>query len=404
MLIRNITPQLAERGKIKIGRKGPVKTSRTGTEFQPPQKLDHFVVTTLDRGQDGNYVPDPEAIRLWGDKPTSLPVRLLFDDIEGNFSSRYVAFVGKKQWCAGDGVQATRQTGAGPAKVECPCPRIAPDYQGEDRCKFNGALSVILDGMPGIGGVWKFRTTSYNSTVNLMSSLALIKRVTGGVLSNIPLNLVLHAKQATDPQGKQQTVYIVSLEYPGSVDELRAVGMQQLRQNLDHHIEVNRLESAVRRLLLPSPGGPLDGDDEDEIAEEFYPEQIDRDTGEVIEGKPATASRLDALEASISDPPPAPPPAGDVPAAGDVPHQPAGARPLASYAKTAAGWASYLNDVGAIVDETATAPDMRRLHQQHAADLGMIAQKSRDGTKSGQAQAILDHMILIMSPDLRGAG
>lgn len=50
MMLRNLAPRLAERGKIKIGIKGAKVTSRSGNEFQPPQKLDHFVVTTLERG------------------------------------------------------------------------------------------------------------------------------------------------------------------------------------------------------------------------------------------------------------------------------------------------------------------------------------------------------------------
>jgi hypothetical protein len=314
-MIRNITPQLSERGKIKIGVKGRTVTSSRGNEFQPPQKLDHFVVTTLDRDETGNFVRDPEAHALYGEKPTSLPVRLLFDDPEGNFSSRYACFIGQKLWCAGDGVTATRQNGAGPVKVECPCERIQIDYTGKDRCKFNGALSVILDGMAGVGGVWKFRTTSYNSVTNIMSALAQIKLITGGPLAGIHLNLVLRPKIVASPtDGKMQTVYIVSLEYPGSMEELQELGMNRLRRQIEHRIEVRQLETQARKLLLPSPSAVFDGETEDEIADEFYPPQdtthaatatIDPETGEVA--SVAAQQLASAADAAGGDAPANPP-------------------------------------------------------------------------------------------------
>src|SRR4051812_12962875 len=44
LMVRNLRPGLPERGKIKIGVKGEVRKSKGGNEFQPPQKLDHFVI------------------------------------------------------------------------------------------------------------------------------------------------------------------------------------------------------------------------------------------------------------------------------------------------------------------------------------------------------------------------
>lgn len=301
MMIRNITPRLAERGKIKIGKKGPVRTTSQGKTFQIPQKLDHFVVTTLERDADNNFIVDREAQKLFGERPTSLPIRLMFDDAAQNFSSRYAAFRGKKLWCAGNGVEATRQNGAGPVKVQCPCERIAPEYQGQDKCKFNGNLSVMLDGMPGVGGVWSFRTTSYNSVVNIMSALAQIKLITGGPLAGIPLNLVLRAKQTASPtDGAMQTVYIASVEYPGTVDELQELGLERLRRRVSHGIQIKQLEEQAQKLLLPSPtSGVFDAEEEEDISAEFYPSH-DAETGEVLEPV-APASRLDALEKAVMD-------------------------------------------------------------------------------------------------------
>ncbi len=58
LIIKGLSPGLPERGKIKIGYKGKTITSAKGNEFQPPKKLDHFFVTTLERDKDGNFKHD----------------------------------------------------------------------------------------------------------------------------------------------------------------------------------------------------------------------------------------------------------------------------------------------------------------------------------------------------------
>ncbi|HAA03641.1 MAG TPA: hypothetical protein DCE18_09745 [Syntrophobacteraceae bacterium] len=162
LIIKGLVPGLTERGKIKIGEKGRMITSSQNKEFQPPKKLDYFRVTTLLRGADGNYTTDEEVHGKYGEKPRVLPVRLLYDQVELNFQCRYVCFVGKSMWCAGDGEAAWRLTGQNGQRhqVECPCGRQLPEYQGKDRCKINGCLSVIIDGIDRGGGAWKFGTTS----------------------------------------------------------------------------------------------------------------------------------------------------------------------------------------------------------------------------------------------------
>ena len=66
-----LAPRVQELGKIKIGGKGPVRTSSGGKEFQPPKKFDHFVVTTRERGEDGNFLRDDQvhAHPKVGEKP-----------------------------------------------------------------------------------------------------------------------------------------------------------------------------------------------------------------------------------------------------------------------------------------------------------------------------------------------
>ena len=40
-MIKNFIPRLAERGRVKIGEKGEMKTSQGGKQFSQPKKLDH---------------------------------------------------------------------------------------------------------------------------------------------------------------------------------------------------------------------------------------------------------------------------------------------------------------------------------------------------------------------------
>lgn len=282
MMLKNLTPRLAERGKIKIGVKGASRKSSGGAEFQLPQKLDHFVVTTLERGPDGNFVRDDAIHALIGPKPTRIPIRLLFNDIEMNFMSRYACFVGRQMWCAGDGESAQRIGNDGRSRetVQCPCPRIDQGYEGKDKCKVNGALSIIIDGVPGVGNVWTFRTTSWNSVQNLTSAMYQIKALSGGVLAGLPIDLVLSPKEVTAPDGKMMKAWIVSMQFSGTVEELRGTGYKLLEAEATHGLRVKQVEDDVRRrLALPAPVDvPLPGDDVDDVVDEFYPDNAVSET------------------------------------------------------------------------------------------------------------------------------
>ena len=83
MAIKNLVPRLAERGKIKIGEKGEVKTSQQGKQFAQPKKLDHFMLTTMQRDAAGRMLPDLELMRKLapqGGKLKEIPVMLLFNE------------------------------------------------------------------------------------------------------------------------------------------------------------------------------------------------------------------------------------------------------------------------------------------------------------------------------------
>jgi hypothetical protein len=269
-MVKNLRPGLPERGKIKIGIKGEFRNKGKDNEFQLPQKLDHFVITTLTRNKtDNNFQRDEELHKLYGDKPTEIPVRLLYNDLFLNFQTNYTAFVGKTRWCVGDGEFATRLDEHGkPFEVECPCERLGFGYAGKDKCKINGTLSVVIEGAEVIGGVWKLRTTSLNTCQGILSSLAMISGMTGGVLAGIPLVLTLAPKTATTPEGAATTVYVVGLEFRGSVDALREMAHRQAISDASYGQRMQRIEDDARRLIeAPRVGGA-----DLETVEEFYPD------------------------------------------------------------------------------------------------------------------------------------
>lgn len=332
--IKNLVPGLVERGKIKIGKKGAARQSQGGGTYQMPQKLDHFTVTTTERGADGNFLTDVTIMQMIGDKPKEIPVRLIYDDIALNFPSRYAAYAGKSLFCTGDGERAKQASASGPIMVQCPCQRQDPTYTGKDKCKPTGVLSVVIDGAEVVGGVWKFRTTSYNTVVGILSSLAMIQRISGGRLAGIPLVMKLSPKTVQDPtSGAQQVVYIVSLEFRGSVSDLREQGYQALLQDKEHGARIEQLENSARLMLAQRDEYE---DDADEITDEFYPEAAaDAAGASVHTARPPARTFVQPGAAEVIEPDPAPDPAPepDKPAPTKAPDQKRTRKPAAAPAE-----------------------------------------------------------------------
>ncbi|MBM4302630.1 MAG: hypothetical protein FJ121_14095 [Deltaproteobacteria bacterium] len=275
-MIKNFIPRLAERGRIKIGEKGEMKTSSQGKQFAQPKKLDHMLITTMQRDAAGRLMSDtPLMARLKpeGGKITEIPVRLLYDDIDLNFQTRYACYRGTRCWCTGDGEVAQRLTGENGKyqEVQCPCERQDPLYHGQDKCKTLGTLQVLIEGVDRIGGVWKFRTTSWNTVNAILSSLALIKTITGGPLAGIPLWMVLSPKTVTVPtSGQNMVVFIISLEYRGPENELAELGYELARRRVEHRVRMETVEElAQKQLVAPHQEPPLE---QAETAQEFFPE------------------------------------------------------------------------------------------------------------------------------------
>ncbi len=264
-IIKGFVPALKEIGKIKIGQKGEVTTSSKGNQFRPPQKFDHFEIMSLMRDEKGDFIHDP-IMSILGEKPKELDVLLLYNDPTLNFSTRYAAYRGGKCLCQGDG-----QTGKTMEGDTIVCNPDACEMFQERGCKPNGILSVILTRSPRLGGVYKFRTTSYNSIRSILSSMFYLASLTGGVLANIPLKLTV-SPMMVQPKDSQtvQTIYVVNLEFAGTHPELFARAVEVAKFQSEMREQIKKLE-ATARLALSAP------ESEEEIKEaeaEFYPENF----------------------------------------------------------------------------------------------------------------------------------
>ncbi len=270
--------KLPIKGHIKIGKKGAERQGQGGKTWQPPMKLDHFVITTLERDETGNFKRDDALHKVlaekYGDKPTVLPIQLIYNDLDLNYSEYLGAWRGKTRWCFSDGCSgvAERLVGDGPDREEvaCPCPRLTePGYDKPDKCKPHGRLDCIIEGALTVGGVYRLDTTSWGTCEGLESSLEFIRRVTGGRLAGLPLNLTLNKQTKTNPAtNKPVEVYIVGIEYRGSLEELRLSMIRQLEADRHFFTRIAQIESGIPKDKLHE----LDPDEQAEIAEEFHPD------------------------------------------------------------------------------------------------------------------------------------
>lgn len=276
--IKNLIPSLPERGKIKIGIKGELRKGKSA-EYRLPQKLDYFRIVTIERNPDDNdnFIIDQEIHDIYGEKPTEIKVRLLYDDIALNLLCNYKCYSGRKVYCVGDGEVATLSDGK---QVKCPCERIEAEYDKADKCKINGCLSVLIDGAEKVGGVWKFRTGSFNSVAALSGSLLFIKSITNGLLAGIPLTLCLSPKSVTNPKTQSpQTIYFVSAEYRGKVEELRKLGYKIALDRKTYEVRMEDIEAEARKTIEYDPEF-MDKD----TGVEFYPEDvIETEGADVVE-------------------------------------------------------------------------------------------------------------------------
>lgn len=268
--IQTMDLQLAEAGKIKIGKKRELKPGEDPNAFRAPTKLDHFIVTTTEYDKKtGDLKLDDRIMSKLEPNCRRLRISFPYDDINLNFQSSFARYTKTKCLCRGDGKYARTHEGQ---VITCNPETCGFGRNGANTCKPSAILSVLLEDVPGIGGVYKFRTTSWNSIRNIYSSLIFItSKITGGILAGIPLDLVLIPKTVQIPGGKGTTeIYMVNIEMPRTISELRQLAKDEARMRAETLIDIRSMETeAARRLAAPVPVEP---EEVTEYTKEFHPE------------------------------------------------------------------------------------------------------------------------------------
>jgi len=193
-------------GRISIGR----VVEKNGKRL--PEKDDQFTITSQIQSKEG-WVKHPLDEQLRANTPNqklrSIPVRMIFNDPDLNLRAEYSLFDRQtgRPVCVGNGETCQRLTNQGVEQHPCPSPDLCPLAQGGN-CKPYGRLHVNLDDSDEFG-IFIFRTTGFNSIRTLAARLSYYHAASGGLLSCLPLQLILRGKSTT--QSYRQPVYYVDL-------------------------------------------------------------------------------------------------------------------------------------------------------------------------------------------------
>ena len=199
-----ITPPIL--GRISIGR----MVEKNGKRL--PEKDDQFTVTSQIQSKEG-WMKHPLDDQLRANTPNqklrSIPVRMIFNDPDLNLRAEYTLFDRQtgRPFCVGNGETCQRLTNQGVEQHPCPSPDLCPLAQG-GHCKPYGRLHVNLDESDEFG-TFIFRTTGFNSIRTLAARLSYYHAASNGLLSCLPLQLILRGKSTT--QSYRQPVYYVDL-------------------------------------------------------------------------------------------------------------------------------------------------------------------------------------------------
>lgn len=215
-----ITPPIL--GRISIGK----VVEKNGKRL--PEKDDQFTITSQIQSKEG-WIKHPLDEQLRSKAPNqklrTIPVRMIFNDPELNLRAEYTLFDRQtgRPVCVGNGETCQRLTNQGVEQHSCPSPDLCPLAQGGN-CKPYGRLHVNLDESDELG-TFIFRTTGFNSIRTLAARLNYYHAASNGLLSCLPLQLILRSKSTT--QSYRTPVYYVDLTLKDGVNLQQAIQMAQ---------------------------------------------------------------------------------------------------------------------------------------------------------------------------------
>lgn len=188
--------RLPRLGKIRLGLKALSKNS--GKEY--PTETPYFVCP-------------PEVMKIYGEKPTELDVLFPVEDTAITIPQAYEWYgTGKGLKCIGNGETSLRMDDKTfeMTERECPC-----EYLESGTCKQRMHLRVILPKV-NVGGVYQIDTSSFNSIIDINSSVDYIRALVGRI-ALVPLKLK-RVKTETHHEGKKQNHYTLKLELEADIN------------------------------------------------------------------------------------------------------------------------------------------------------------------------------------------
>ncbi|WP_288408337.1 recombination directionality factor [Acinetobacter soli] len=257
-------------GRISIGR----VVEKNGKRL--PEKDDQFTITSQIQNKESGWVKHPLDEQLRAKAPNqklrAIPVRMIFNDPELNLRAEYSLFDRQtgRPVCVGNGETCQRLTHQGVEQHACPSPDLCPMAQGGN-CKPYGRLHVNLDESDELG-TFIFRTTGFNSIRTLAARLSYYYAASNGLLSCLPLQLILRGKSTT--QSYRQPVYYVDLTLREGISLNDAI--TQAKQIDEQSKQAGFYQEAVDHIARRGfANARFETDIEEglDVLEEYYPEQ-----------------------------------------------------------------------------------------------------------------------------------
>ncbi|KKK61697.1 hypothetical protein LCGC14_3011730, partial [marine sediment metagenome] len=210
--------RLPRLGKIRLGirvkKKAKDDRCKHGAEdtcmyCTYPKETSYFVVPDeVAKARD----KDKNNKIIYGKQPTELDVMLPVNDLAIVFPQALEYYgMGAGLKCTGNGKTALRMNEDTRImeRRECPC-----EYLDQGKCTKRGHLAVILFNVS-MGGIYQIDTSSFNSIVDINSSLAYIEGMIGR-FAKVALKLKRNPIE-THHDGKRQTHYTMRIELEGDV-------------------------------------------------------------------------------------------------------------------------------------------------------------------------------------------
>ncbi|MDK9702459.1 MAG: hypothetical protein OEL20_04915 [Sulfuritalea sp.] len=269
-----ITPPVI--GRIMIGH---VELRQSDDKTRAiPTKDDHFTITTLVQKSDRIWEPHPitETLSQDGQKITSIPVRIAYNDPGLSLQNKYSAFApDRRVMCSGDGEHAKRMTTSGVQSIDCPGNERC-QFGRENRCKNMSRLYLQIEGQTNPLGTFVLRTTSRNSLDSLAGHLARLAGYTSNVLAGMPLMLTL--TPMTTAQSLWTVFYVVGLELRAgmSLAEALAAAKEYQEQLAKDGLSQEGMEQAMRSGLANSDFADVVEDPDEWVSEDDVAERAER--------------------------------------------------------------------------------------------------------------------------------